>query len=309
MESRLQNYGHLPIGVIVPAYNAEETIERALTSIAVQSKKPTEVVVVDDGSGDQTFKLARSMEQTLAEIKLTVLTQPNQGAGAARNFAIERINAELVAFLDADDEWLPEKLSTCWDKLSSGEVTFLAHNGWISDNGTESYVDISSRFHASADQVYAGLYKRGFISTSSVIARRRDIAAVRGFDTSLTVGQDFDLWLKLAALGDTKISVLDDPLTRYHVTKGSITSQTAKRLESTLLIALRHAPTLRARPGGTWKSFMFRIAAIHWEAMQAYRNKRRFAAMLSTFLKLGLRVVTLSIWFTSGAKPGEENTM
>ena len=101
----------MTISVIIPAYKAFLTIERALASVAVQTLKPEQVIVVDDGSGDGTFEIAEAFKDQFHGFELKILSQQNLGAGAARNRATHEATGDWLAFLDADDEWLPEKLA------------------------------------------------------------------------------------------------------------------------------------------------------------------------------------------------------
>ena len=101
-----------PVSVIIPAFNAAKSIERALRSVALQTLPPSEVIVVDDGSSDDTTAVAKAMQDEFHETQLVVISQPNKGAGAARNRAVEAATELYVAFLDADDEWEVEFLHT-----------------------------------------------------------------------------------------------------------------------------------------------------------------------------------------------------
>ena len=96
----------------MPAYNAERTIVRTLDSIAGQTVKPKEVIIVDDGSTDKTAENAETMRPRMNGVDLIIIRQEHKGAGAARNRALQEAGSDYVAFLDADDEWLPEKLET-----------------------------------------------------------------------------------------------------------------------------------------------------------------------------------------------------
>ena len=102
--------------------------------------------------------------ENMGEIELKIFRQNNSGAGPSRNKAISESNFEIIAFLDSDDEWLPEKIEKSMDYMKSGSHVLVAHNGWIVKNKTEVYLDIASRFKAAKNKKFQGLYKRGFIS-------------------------------------------------------------------------------------------------------------------------------------------------
>lgn len=99
------------VSVIIPAFRAADTIGRALASVAAQTCTPREVIVVHDESDDGTADAAEAMRGALGPIALRIIRQPYQGDDAARNSALALANGALVTFLDADDEWLPEKLA------------------------------------------------------------------------------------------------------------------------------------------------------------------------------------------------------
>jgi glycosyltransferase involved in cell wall biosynthesis len=227
-------------------------------------------------------------------INLNVIRQANAGAGAARNAAIAEAKGKYLAFLDADDEWLPGKIEISSEYIQNGDYSLVAHNGWVVQGGVENYLDIAARFNAAGDAHFRGLYRRGFISTSSVVTLRQNVLDVGGFDQSLSVGQDFDLWLKLAASTGVKFEVFDQPLTRYNILSNSLTQQTDRRLACALQIALRHAPSLKKYPGIPLISLWFRIVAVHWEAIVAHRNGRKYGALLGTLARLPGRMVSLA---------------
>lgn len=283
------------VSVIVPAYNAKSTIARALESVARQTIKSLEVIVVDDGSTDGTAMEARACANLMDGVSLVVMEQSNLGAGAARNRAIGMARGTYLAFLDADDEWLPEKLERCLGRFAQNTLMLVAHNGWVVSDGRTHDLNIAIRFRAAANDLMHGLYRRGFISTSSVVVRRDAVASVGGFDETLRTGQDFDLWLKLLCKPGAAFEVLDDRLTRYHVSPHGITGNTARRLDDTLRIAERHAPRLYRHSGRFVLSLWFRIIALHAEAYAAFwRNGQRVEAMRTLFM-LPSRFVLLTV--------------
>jgi glycosyltransferase involved in cell wall biosynthesis len=280
-----------PVSVIVPAYQAAAIIGRALHSVARQTRQPAEVILVDDGSTDATAAAAEACAAAMPAVNLRVIRQPNRGAGAARNRALAEARGDYVAFLDADDEWLPEKLDQSLVRLEASGLALIAHNGWIVEDGRETYLDIAARYRAAAGRLFEGLYRRGFLSTSSVVARRESIVAAGGFDETLRNGHDFDLWLKVLADPRNTFEVFDMPLTRYHITRGSITTHTRRRLLNTIEIAIRHAPMLRIHNGSPLASLLFRIAAVHHEAAQAYWARGNIAGALAVVLGYPVRTV------------------
>jgi teichuronic acid biosynthesis glycosyltransferase TuaG len=273
----------MTISVIIPAYKAAQTIERALASVAAQTLKPDEVIVVDDGSKDGTFEAAEAFMGQMSGINLKVVNQQNLGAGAARNRAIAEASGTWLAFLDADDEWLPEKLSVSMKAINESHLTIFAHNYLSIKGAEERLVDCAARYRAASDP-YIGLYRKGFLATSTVMVRHDAVVAAGCFDETLATAQDFDLWLKVLKKDGASFRVEPDALTRYHITPGSITSHTDRRLECSRLIARRHAPG--------WADHRYRIIAIHYEAIEGARQYGRSVMVLRYLFFLPFRLVT-----------------
>ena len=116
------------ISVVIAAYNAADTIGRALASVATQTVKPLEVLVIDDGSADATSEVASAMRNSMNGIELRLFTQQNAGAGAARNRGLAEAKGTFVAFLDADDAWLAGKVERCMSKLDETKDVLVAHD-------------------------------------------------------------------------------------------------------------------------------------------------------------------------------------
>lgn len=260
-----------PVSVIIPAWRAAATIGRALASVAAQTVPPAEVVVVDDGSDDGTLDAAEACRPLLAErgIALIAERQPNQGAGAARNRAIALSSGSLLAFLDADDEWLPEKLERSLAEL--GSHAFVSHDMLVVGEGGETVADCARHFPQGGD-AFLALFQRGFVATSTVLARRDAVLAAGGFDPALRAAQDYDLWLKLAASG--LFHVFAGALTRYHVTPGGITGNVERRRLCSLAVLDRHRPALAGRRGG-WAALAKRALIIQYEAASAHAARGR----------------------------------
>jgi len=187
------------VSIVIPAYNAADCIANALTSVFAQTWTDYEVIVVDDGSNDAAA-LAIAVEPWCDRIR--VHRQANAGAGAARNRALSLARGRYVAFLDADDEWLPDFLERQMRILEGEHCEFVWSDGWIRGitalNGRLYFDTTGSRespcFRTLVQQTCTVL-------TSSVVARRRAVDAVRGFDARIRRGQDWDMWLRMAHQG------------------------------------------------------------------------------------------------------------
>jgi teichuronic acid biosynthesis glycosyltransferase TuaG len=293
------------VSVVIPAYNARDSISRALASIATQTLRPREVIVVDDGSDDGTYEAIQEFKSRMNGVSLAAFKQDNRGAGAARNRALNESTQPIIAFLDADDEWLPEKLEHSLHHMNSGNYTLVGHNGFIVENGQESIIDGAGRFREGPSP-YVSLYKKGYLDTCTIVANRDALIAAGGFDESLPNAQDFDLWLRVLEKPETKFLVFDDVLSRYHVTPGSIMSHTERRLSCCLDIAGRFAASLRAHSGTPLKGLWFRILAVYFEAAQTYLARKDYPLLVFLCLRLPISfaVRTLAYILPTAPKPG-----
>jgi hypothetical protein len=231
------------VSVVIPAYNAAATLARALRSALAQIPPPDEILVIDDASTDATAALAEEFGAK------TIRLPARAGAAAARNAGIAAATGEAIAFLDADDQWLPEKLfrqlplladasfAACGARLFAEDGKDLGplYDGEIPEEGTESW---------------RGLLARNTIATSCVVAWRRDLDAAGGFDPALPVAEDQDLWIRLALRG--RLRYLDATLVHMHHTKISVSGVgtalgARQQMQFTLPMVERHIAANRAR--------------------------------------------------------------
>lgn len=208
------------VSVVVPAFDSARTLREALESVWQQDYEPLEVLVVDDASRDGTPELLRE----LARPDLRVLRfQENRGPAAARNAALRVARGLYVAFLDADDAWLPGKLRSQVEAIESDPSVVL-----VSCDSRYEHLDgepirrsHAARPPACGEDAWKTLLAYNFAPTPTVLAKRSDLLAAGGFDESLDFGEDLDLWIRLALRG--KVVVLDELLVRIREWHGSLT--------------------------------------------------------------------------------------
>ena len=196
------------VTVVVPAYNAAATIETTLRSALDQTYRAIEVLVVDDGSTDGTADVVRGID----DARLRLIQQANGGVAEARNRAIAEARGTLLAPLDADDVWYPEKLAAQVERMEAGgPTTGMVYSWWVGiDQGGQIR---SSSFPCRAEgSVALGLLYANFIGNASVPLYRRDaVVEVGGYDASLRARgaqgcEDWDLSLRVAARHDTGVA-------------------------------------------------------------------------------------------------------
>jgi glycosyltransferase involved in cell wall biosynthesis len=186
------------VSVIIPAYNYAQYLERAVRSVFAQRHVPLEVIVVDDGSTDDTPALCLRLQAEFP--RLRCVRQENAGLSAARNAGIRNAAHSFVAFLDADDEWLPECLDTLMAEFhrQPPATPAVACNSFRVDSsgttiGEKNTVPRGDRFFTAADI----LLKTRFMP-SSVVARRSAFDTAGFFDTTLRSSEDRDMWIRIA---------------------------------------------------------------------------------------------------------------
>lgn len=207
------------VSTIIPAYNARAFIERALQSALAQKIPNSEIIVVDDGSTDGTRELVASFATQGVRL---VCHENRGGASAARNTGVAIARGEYVAFLDADDEWMPEKLDKQLALISTnpGMTIVSCRANLFDENGRDTGDIYRGATPARGSNAWRTLLAYPSIATPSVLARRSAICAVGGFNRWLPVGEDQDMWIKLGLLGD--VGYIDHTLVHVHSTPNSL---------------------------------------------------------------------------------------
>ena len=291
--------------MIIPAYQAESTIARALDSVLAQTVLPAEVIVIDDGSRDRTREIVNAYVRRETPCAFHLIEQKNLGAGAARNRGLLASDSRLVAFLDADDEWLPEKLSRSLATMKTSSADLVSHDYLRADGENSSYIECARNFNRRPDP-FVDYFLRGYIATSTVVASRQLLLDAGGFDPSLRAGQDYELWLAAISRPDMRHHVFGEALTRYHVTADSITSQVELRRSTSWRTLRRHFPALKGRCRSPRTVAMMRAGIIYLQAAQAYRSAGNSLGALSAILRLPFRVVSV-LAFRAGGEVDRPN--
>lgn len=206
------------VSVIIPAYNAAKYLSRSISSALRQSWVPYEVIVVDDGSVDNTVEVVESYGS-----RVRFFRQENAGAAAARNAGASAARGDLFAFLDADDQWRRDKLQIQVSVLSRRpDLAFCCCQYRVGVEGQEPIPitsDPSVRFLSD----FREMFRRPYFGTPTVVMPRRVFEACSGFDETLRVAEDLDLWLR-AAYGRS-VGIVDSVLVDIFKVPDSLTMQ------------------------------------------------------------------------------------
>tara|TARA_B100000315_G_C14595281_1_gene598643 strand:+ start:5823 stop:6665 length:843 start_codon:yes stop_codon:yes gene_type:complete len=181
------------ISVVIPTFNRGELLSRALNSILSQTFPPYEVIIVDDGSLDNTADIIKTSFPTVA-----YLYQKNSGVSAARNCGINSANGEWIAFLDSDDEWHPVKLQKQMEAVQNNPESKICHTEeiWVRNGKRVHQMDKHKKF---GGWIFQKCIPLCCISPSSVMIHRSVFDEVGLFDESLPVCEDYDMWLRITS--------------------------------------------------------------------------------------------------------------
>lgn len=257
------------VSVIIPAYNAAPFIQGAIESALAQTGVAVEVIVVDDGSVDETpAKLAAFGN------RIRVVRQANAGIGHARNRGARLARGPWLAFLDADDEWLPEKLVRQLERIGTAELGYTDRRNIGACEGLPERLSQSMPLYQG--QVFEELLLGNCLTISSVIIQRQRFETLGGFDPAMRGNEDWDLYLRHCASGGT-ISLCAEPLTRYRI-HGQSLSRNARLMQDGRLRVLRQAlqsPRGRLVPRSVARRALARTWT--WAAWEAVRSDRSLA--------------------------------
>ncbi len=219
------------VSVIIPAYNSAQWIEECLRSVAQQSYDNVEIIVVDDGSQDDTPAIISSLD-----IDLILVKQKNAGRGAARNTGIKKAGGNFLAMLDADDILLRDSIEKRVDYLIENK-----DKGWVFTDAMEFdqrgdlrlFMEKFDWLRPESDQ-FVQLLKACFPLTSTVMIRAEILEKAGGFNPEINYAEDLELFLRLALLSEG--GYIREPLTRRRIHPEQAVSNTFDRWDSRVRI-------------------------------------------------------------------------
>jgi hypothetical protein len=223
------------VDVIVPCYNVEHYVRRALDSVLAQTHQDFWIYAVDDGCTDNTMQVLETYAPRCVSI-----SQAHAGPAAARNRAIRESRSPFIAFIDADDEWLPEKLERQIYLLRQNEsLGLVCSHCLISESRSEENWHILVDKLPHTGRLFRDLVRNCFVFTPTVVVRRRCLEEIGLFNETLPVSEDFNLWLRIAARWE--IAMVPEVLAIAKKRSGSLslTTPPQERLRSGV-VALEH---------------------------------------------------------------------
>lgn len=196
------------LAVVIPTYNRGRSLRRCLDSVCAQTRLPDEIIVVDDGSTDNSTVGLVNLYP-----KIRVIHQPNRGVSAARNAGIRASQSDWIAFLDSDDVWLDTKCEKQLTALRLNPEYRICHTQeqWIY-KGTPK--PVPSAYNKKEGWIFSDCLPRCAISPSTAILHRELLQSVGMFDESLPACEDYDLWLRISSTHP--VLLVDEPLIEKH---------------------------------------------------------------------------------------------
>ena len=195
------------VSVIIPTHNRRDFVREALASVLAQTYQDLEIIVIDDGSDDDTRIVVDEFSR--ASPVLQYVFQSNQGVSAARNHGVALSHGQFLAFLDSDDVWQPSKLESQVAFFSTHPEASICQTEeiWLR-NGVR--VNPHNKHRKASGDIFARSLELCLVSPSAVMLRRALFDQLGGFDPDLPACEDYDLWLRIAAL--MPIHLIDTPL-------------------------------------------------------------------------------------------------
>lgn len=230
------------VSVIIPAYNSSRYICEAIDSVLSQTYDNLEVIVVNDGSTDTTLQVLEKYHK-----RIIVIDQLNQGAAHARNTGIKAAKGEFITFLDSDDYWFKQKVELQIQYLRQHPEMGAVYADWsrwhpVGNEFPDPLTLAPQNVTLEIDPEQSGwLYEKLFsdfiITTITILIKKSVLDEIGYFDTSLKMGEDYDLWLRLSRV--TRIDKLSTPLALYRANLDSITNNPPLDVNYAYIVLLR----------------------------------------------------------------------
>jgi glycosyltransferase involved in cell wall biosynthesis len=264
------------VDVIIPAYNAARYLPAAIESVVAQTFEDWRIVLVDDGSTDDTAETVAPFVGRLGS-KLKYIKQENRGLPAARNTAIRNSDAEFLALLDADDMWLPERLAESLKSFEGRPQVGLSYGliSWVDANGLVGDTFAGNLTASVEGRIATHIYTRKVqLPCPTMTFLRVAVDEVGMFDEMMRATEDRDLWLRIALRYD--VAFVPKVIGLYRLSPGAMSADPRRMLRAQLGFVEKH---YGAEGCGFWarRIAVGRIYKQHAEALE--RNGRRGAAL------------------------------
>jgi len=233
------------ISVVIPTYNSENFITKALETVFSQTYNNYEVIISDDGSTDNTVNVVKSFFLKYPDREKKLLINKHEGPGAARNKGIEIASGDWVSFLDSDDFWDHNKLECVVKHVLDNEGTDLVCHSIIVIEGANENLMIPSKYFNNKIDPFLSIYRENCLHTLALTVRKSILYQAGLFDNTLPSAQDYDLWIRLGMINNIKMGFIDDSLATHIIREGNISSNVERRLQYMLEISRKYYAELK----------------------------------------------------------------
>ena len=265
------------VSAVITTFNNGPMAVEAVRSVHAQTYEPIECVVVDDGSGPETLAALRELGD-----QIRLIERPHKGISAARNVGVRESRGELVAFLDADDQWAPEKVERCVPRFAESERVGAAYTRVVvADSVKGQRYELS--VYGIDGRIDRALFTDCRMSMSSLVVRREAFDRVGLFDESMAMAEDWDLMLRLAEQYD--FAHVPEPLTIRRIHGENITSRRSDLYPAHYLKVLRKAlarcpDAYRPLEARAMAKARFRFGLEHYRRFDMAPARREFVRSL-----------------------------
>lgn len=268
------------ISIIIPTYNHGQYLRKAIESVLNQTFQDWELFIINNMSTDNTEEIVNSY--TDSRIKLLFFSE-NKIIGSVRNFGIKSSKAPVIALLDSDDVWYPEKLMECYRKLSNGFDLVCHGEIWVGPGAKRRTVVYGPEPNATFEKL---LFEGNCLSTSACIFRREFYDAVLGFSDSpaFRTAEDYDFWLRLISAG-ARVGFVKDILGEYLIHEANQSRVQLRNMEAELAVFNHHVENLPASVKAKAWRIKRRRALIYYSGARMLQEANLFSRSWQYFFK------------------------
>lgn len=262
------------VDVLIPAFHAAAYLPGAIESVIAQTEPDWHIVVVDDGSTDNTRDVVAPYVAALGE-RITYLYQQNRGLPAARNAGIRATSAPLIALLDADDLWLPNRLSAMLPVFDDPQIG-LTYSAVVRFRETGVALDTFWRNPGRGEgHVATEIYTRSIDLPCPTVTFRRSALERSGlFDEAMRATEDRDLWLRIAQ--HYRVGFIPEPTAWYRMSGNSMSADMPRMLQAQRNFIAKHY----GEPGCGWRARQLALARVYRQQAEGYAGRGQSGASL-----------------------------
>lgn len=234
------------VSIVIPTYNRAHTIQKAIDSLLTQTWQDFEIIIIDDGSEDNTLQIIDDIREKDPRIRYFRQTH-RKGANAARNRGVREAKGKYIAFQDSDDQWLPNKLSVQMDAILTTGIQAAFTAFWRIRGRKRTHIPKKNRqIKSGIHSFHEELLKGNFITLPTFVVEKGLFRQAGGFDEDLSRLQDWEMFLRLSSLTD--FIYIDQPLLNAYLGNDNITSKRHLYRNSLEFIIKKHRKDFEEHP-------------------------------------------------------------